>query len=78
MKITIYEPKEPEEKERELCLRLDDRGYCVNLDAVDPETGERLCLGTILSIHDDGVMLHPELTPGAGLPVDSEGRVKLL
>jgi hypothetical protein len=77
VKITIYHP-EPSEEEEDLCLRLerlaDDR---VSLDAVDPGTGERLRMGTILSIRPGGVLLHECLTPNAGLPLDDKGRVKL-
>lgn len=75
MRVEVYEEKPTEEPEKVLRLRLEDRGYCVSVVAVN-ERGERMPEGYLLSFEEDGtISRHICVSAGLGLRLNDRGQV---
>ncbi len=73
MKVVVYgsEPEDPKVR-----LKLEQRGEAVVLIAVN-SNGERICSGSLITIQPDGVYMHYSISAAVGLPLDSDGKLRL-
>ncbi len=77
MKVSIFDGEQGE-KEQEIILRLVSRGSTKRLIMVD-EKGTEIPSGNLLSIHSDMTIQRcHHISTTMGLPLDNEGRIKLI
>ena len=77
--LTFEVYKKEEKKEKVVRFRLSESPGKdeIVLDLVD-ERGELLPQGILAIINSNGIFLCEKVTPSAGLPLDADGRIKLI
>ena len=76
MKIEIYQHPKPQEIS--VCVTLSLHPDGPKLHIVDPLSGECVRQGKIAQLTADGLMLYPNINPAIPLPLDDEGRIKVI
>lgn len=75
MKLEVYTP--PPSPPQTLKLKLEQAPGVIILGLVD-ETGKMIPGGNILFISDQGVRLYQSIHSSFGLPLDKDGKIKLI
>ena len=74
MNFKVY----PKKEDQNQYFKLKENNGRIELVAVDKDGNYYLPAGTVLALSKNGIILYPNVNPKLYLPLDHEGRVKVI